>query len=204
MNLSFSTFLRRGFTLVEILIVIVVIGILSTIVFVTYKGIRERAYNAKVVAGVRQYADAIKTYKAIYRTYPKTHGELNGDWIAMTCLGKGYPGNTCGKISDWQIYSQSSFYTELDKVLKNTDNSLNDQTYKVGNEYYMGAAYGIDTVGGSSEADQYKGSDGRGRVIEYALVGSNADCVLPGAWSYNRSTTPATTACEIGLEAFNP
>lgn len=193
----------RGFTLVELLVVITIIGVLAALVFVTYSGIRERAYNARIIEGVRQYADAIKTYKAIYRTYPKTQGELNGDHIAMTCLGNGYPGNTCGQVSGTQIYSESSFYTEISKVLKNTGNGINDQTYQVGNEYYMGAVYGIDEVGGTP-AGEYAGSDGRGRVIEYALIGTDADCVMPGAWSYNRSTTPATTACEIGFEAYNP
>lgn len=193
-----------GFTLVELLIVIAIIAILAAITFVTFKGVQERAYNSRVIEGVRQYADAIKSYKAIYRTYPKTAGELNGDWIAMTCLGKDYPGNTCGKVSNTSIYIENSFYTEISKVLKNTNNSINDRTYRVGGEDYMGAVYGIDTVGGSAQADTYKGSDGRGRVIEYVLIGSDADCVLPGAWSYNRSTTPATTACEIGLEPFNP
>lgn len=189
----------QGFSLVELLIVVIVIGILAGITWVAYRGIKERAYNARVIEGVRQYSDAIKTYKAIYRTYPKTTGELNGDWIALTCLGKGYPGNTCGKVTGWQIYTENSFYTEINKVLKGTGNSINDQSYNVGNEDFMGAVYGIDTTIPSKG-----GPDGRGRTLQWALIGANADCVLQDAYAYNRSTTPATTACEIVLEPFYP
>lgn len=193
----------HGFTIVEILIVIVVIGLLATITFVTYKGVKEKAYNAKVIAGVRQYADAIKSYKAINRVYPKTQTEIDGSYIAMTCLGKNYPGNTCGKITGTQIYTDSTFYTQIGTILKGTDSVVNEQTYTVGSESFVGAVYGIDTVGGA-QANAYKGSDGRGRVIEYALLGANANCGIQGAWSYNLSTNPATTACEIGLEPYNP
>lgn len=193
----------RGFTIVELLIVIVVIGALATITFVTYKGVKEKAYNAKVIAGVRQYTDAIKSYKAINRVYPKTQTEIDGSFIAMTCLGKNYPNNTCGKVTGTQIYSDATFYTQIGTVLKGTDTGINDQVYSVGSEDFVGAVYGIDTTGGA-QADAYKGSDGRARVIEYALLGANADCGIQGAWSYNRSTVPATTACEIGLEPYNP
>lgn len=195
--------LSHGFTIIEILIVIVVLGILAAIVFTGYRGVKERAYNARVIEGARQYTDAIKSYRAIYRTYPKTQAEIDGQYIALTCLGKGYPGNTCGKVTGTQVYVDTAFYTEINKVLNGTGAAINDQSYNVGPEDFMGAVYGIDTVGGAG-ADPYKGPDGRGRTIQYALIGTDVDCGIQGAWSYNRSTSPPTTACEIGLEPYVP
>lgn len=59
-----------GFTLVELLIVIVVLGALAAFVIGAYAGVRERAYNAKVVSNVKQYITGLEAYKAIYWSIP--------------------------------------------------------------------------------------------------------------------------------------
>lgn len=51
-----------GFTIVELLIVIVVIAILATIVVVSYRGVRERAEASAIITHVKQYADIFETY----------------------------------------------------------------------------------------------------------------------------------------------
>jgi len=75
----------RGFTIVELLIVIVVIGILAAITIVAYNGIQTRARNAQVIAGVNVYKKAIELYNVDNGSYPLTTG----------CLGAGYPSNAC-------------------------------------------------------------------------------------------------------------
>lgn len=42
----------RGFTIVELLIVIVIIAILATVTIVSYNGIQARAKNTKTVSAV--------------------------------------------------------------------------------------------------------------------------------------------------------
>lgn len=54
--------LRRGFTIVELLIVIVVIAILAAITVVAYTGIQNRAKASAAQAAVRQAADKIQLY----------------------------------------------------------------------------------------------------------------------------------------------
>ena len=54
---------RRGFTIVELLIVIVIIGILATIVIVAYNGIKARADEASLQSEVSQLNKKLLTYK---------------------------------------------------------------------------------------------------------------------------------------------
>ena len=61
-----------GFTIVELLIVIVVIGILAAITIVAYNGIQDRARNAQRVSDVNTIQKALEQYKALNGTYPPT------------------------------------------------------------------------------------------------------------------------------------
>lgn len=69
---------RAGFTIVELLIVIVIIGILAAITSVVYNGVIQRADNAKTVALVSQWEKSIRVYQLVSRKLPN-------DW---TCLGQ--------------------------------------------------------------------------------------------------------------------
>jgi prepilin-type N-terminal cleavage/methylation domain-containing protein len=62
----------RGFTIVELLIVIVVIGILAAIVIVAYNGVQERARNAAILSDIRQVQKYIEAYNAVNGSYPIT------------------------------------------------------------------------------------------------------------------------------------
>ena len=83
----------RGFTIIELLIVVVVIAILATITVVAYNGIQQSAYNSKAVANTDTYKKALMLYAAengSYPTYP----------TASTCLGGGYPDKNGDGVGD--------------------------------------------------------------------------------------------------------
>ena len=55
-------FLRKGFTIVELAIVITVIGILATISLVVYNGVQDRAEYAKAQTDMQHLNDAIDKF----------------------------------------------------------------------------------------------------------------------------------------------
>ena len=59
-----------AFTIVELLIVIVVIGILAAITVVAYNGIQSRARSAALQSSVTQAATKIETLKDSSGNYP--------------------------------------------------------------------------------------------------------------------------------------
>lgn len=61
-----------GFTIVELLIVIVVIGILAAIVIVAYNGVQERARSAAILSDIRQVQKYIEAYNVENGFYPIT------------------------------------------------------------------------------------------------------------------------------------
>lgn len=54
-----QTLLRAGFTIVELLIVIVIIGILAAITIVAYNGVQSKAQKAKMTSDISQISRAI-------------------------------------------------------------------------------------------------------------------------------------------------
>lgn len=89
----------NGFTIVELLIVIVVIAILAAIGVATYRGVQERAYAAKAASIADVYISAIKMYKAEKGVYPEVSGDNSWSFV---CLGTAndYPANSTYSAGD--------------------------------------------------------------------------------------------------------
>ena len=66
-----------GFTIVELLIVIVVIGILAAISIVVYNGIQNRAVDTATKSDVSNAAKQLKMSKVTSGNYPASEGEAN-------------------------------------------------------------------------------------------------------------------------------
>lgn len=75
---------QAGFTLVELLIVIVVVAILATISVVVYNGVQVRARDAKRSSDVQSILRALESYKAINGRYPRATPLTTNDFEKST------------------------------------------------------------------------------------------------------------------------
>jgi len=77
---------ERGFTIVELLIVIVVIGILAAITIVAYNGVTARANTTSAQAAASSALKKIEAYNAEESTYPLLQSAIT----AASVSGKSY------------------------------------------------------------------------------------------------------------------
>lgn len=72
---------QQGFTIVELLIVIVVIGILAALVITTFTGIQRKARDTERQTDIKALHGQLEAYYAQYGYYPGL-GELNTTTLA--------------------------------------------------------------------------------------------------------------------------
>ena len=110
---------RRGFTIVELLIVIVVIAVLASITVVAFNGIQDRAKASKVNAAIDSYIKLLEMYKVDNGSYPDVTMDHNPGYnvTGTACLGKAthYPA-TDGFIAgacmrDTDVGYENNFHT---------------------------------------------------------------------------------------------
>lgn len=73
---------RRGFTIVELLIIIVVIAILAAITVVAYNGVQQRGRDSERTADVQAIVKALELYYVDNGNYPAGSGSttINNSW----------------------------------------------------------------------------------------------------------------------------
>ncbi len=78
---------QSGFTIVELLIVIVIIGILATLVIVTFSGIQQRARDTQRKTDINAAQSHVEAYYANFGNYPLLADVQSDTWRSTNMKG---------------------------------------------------------------------------------------------------------------------
>lgn len=164
---------QKGFTIVELLIVIVVIAILAAITIVAYNGIQNRARSSQIVSGMTQYVKALASYGADKSTYPIATGYI-------ACFG-GL--NDCNGTAN--ATQTSVLASELSPYMNSASNSLLRSTGSL-----------INYTANYSMPD---GSSHTGFYVYFLQYGTSSCPSLGGTRAMWSSTSGADIVCRYAL-----
>lgn len=198
---------QHGFTIIELLVVIVVIAILAATSYVVYSGVQKRAYNVQTLSTVKAYITGLNIYLIEKDTYPPVPGSV--------CLGAGYADvngdgiGDCGDIGSGEMVRENAaFNQQLLSVMSSLPSAVNKRTKATfsGNPWVGATLTRWDDFMVDGKRSPY--------FIKYILEGSNENCglgavaVRPGS-SYpdmvsngaiNTWWDAQSTTCVVALE----
>lgn len=170
-----SNIWSAGFTIIELLIVIVVIGILATLTFVVYKNITGKAQATVTKNIVQQYTKALAGYKIQNDSYPDIDSLNDIQASAGVCLGTGYEGNGCG--SNFGQGKESAQFNQLMKEFIGTVPDIRPHTTSYHFDELNITLNGIILQHLDADDQTLDGQPIDAYAITYALDEPDAECI---------------------------
>ena len=175
----------KGFTIVELLIVIVVIGILAAISIVAYNGIQDRANNITTTSAASQWVKILRAYEATTGNLPIYASNTN------VCLGNDftanapYAANECLTGHDWHVSADTAFTNAIADESGATPSSSVLNSVRVGSYEFRGIVYT---------------SNSSGQGIVYAVKRGPENCTIGEHWYSGTSNS----VCRVYLKGTPP
>jgi len=147
---------RRGFTLIEILIVVIILGILAAIVIPQFSNASTSAKTSAVVSTAQSLRSQVALYKLQHNDTLPAQATF---WTLMTTqtdsLGAAWTNSAANQAAGgpWGPYMQST-----------PPNALNGQTTVLDVPGVLYVAGGANAVGACGWAYDYNGGTGSGRI----------------------------------------
>lgn len=168
-----------GFTIVELLIVIVVIGILAAIVIVAFNGVQDRAKDAQRITKIKEISKAIEQYYIDHNYYPQI---IDARGLESSCGSQTENWGHCDRSK--ALADALAPYMVIDPI------SLSETAPDtIGENYYYTATsnngwqtYGLAIYlkgdGGQSDGGYYSNAYEIGPTVKYCMgkyAGANRD-----------------------------
>ena len=113
---------KKGFTLMELLVAIAIIGILSSIVLTSLSSSRERAKDARRISDIKQIQIALELYYDVNSTYPASiyTGNPLAAFLKISNDPNGSP-YFYSQLSSGQDYHLGAILQQTNKLLDEDD-----------------------------------------------------------------------------------
>jgi general secretion pathway protein G len=147
---------QKGFTLVELLVAIGIIGILSSIAVVSVSNVRAKARDAKRLADVKQIQTALESYFNDQNLYPAETSTLGSATKNTLCAS--YSNNAKGNGFNTLAAGETCGTTYLNPVPKNSTPNGKDYAYAstAGDTYTL--KFKLESGSGTLVAGDYTAS----------------------------------------------
>jgi len=182
---------RKGFTIVELLIVIVVIAVLAAISIVAYNGIQQRARNSQAATVIQAYKKALLQYATINQAYPTALSACLGDDYPETGVYTAVNNRACFRTNSTGGILNTSFNNEIKPFLGGKTPTPNNTVFGDGS-----TPWGIRGAIFMNSTSVVLDGTPNPWVLVYTIEGLNRCPVGPimnlAGWPNATSTPPAT------------
>jgi len=152
-----------GFTIVELLIVIVVIGILAAITIVAFNGVQNKATNASVLTDMRNFKTKVEMSKVTFGTYPAGQFNANMTPLEFKATKGAYATSPATENNMW--YCRNSTMSKWSLTVLSKSQNIYTVTESTSPTLYTGSATWSSSA---QNCDQIIGSDQGWSIAGYA------------------------------------
>ena len=175
-----SVTFKRGFTIVEVLVVIAIIGVMTAVVTVSSSAARENAKVKNETAKVEQMELDMKLYREQHRVLPPGQNSVGQDSCSLCRYSEG---NYSGAESAWNdVVAVFDSYTSVSASEDEWGNPYGyDNNYYVNDPSYYSI---ICSAGPDGEMQTF--SDTANRAANYSLTVANPSPAGDDIWTFFR------------------
>ncbi len=190
---------RRGFTIVELLIVVVVVAIIAGIVVVGFNTIGKQARDARRLTDIQSVAKALGLYYAENGSYPSTGG-LTTD---MPIADQNCTNNNPNKSADWVPGLAPQYIQALPQSFGPRETGYGCYIYASNGQQYVLSAWRALETGPQTEA-LYRRLGFREAVFSndeayHCNTSPALNSYWDGFYRYSYTVTNVTTCAETGF-----